>query len=40
MKNENENLRNEIIKQKDDNEKKIKELENEMENINKELMIF
>ena len=37
LKNENNNLRNEIIKQKDDNEKYIKELKNEIENIKKEI---
>jgi len=37
LKIENNNLRNEIIKQKDDNEKSIKELKNEIENIKKEL---
>ena len=37
LKNENNNLRNEIIKQKDDNEKYIKELKSEIENIKKEI---
>jgi len=37
LKNENINLRNEIIKQKDDNEKYIKELKSEIENIKKEI---
>ena len=40
LKNENSNLRNEIIKQKDDNEKNMKELKNEIENMKTELNII
>ena len=40
LKNENSDLRNEIIKQKDDNEKNIKELKNEIENMKTEINII